>query len=161
MGAGSDYRILEQLPFTWRLNNALVSYIEYVREHSGRRDWPFSTPIRTIHFRSGRLPWRARFSSLFLQWRFSCERNVLMSLPDGSGMSVCWCRSSGSFRLANKDTLTVIPTASHRSLSTDRLGSSRPCKNVASSKGVSLACGNDNHRSFKLRRSCSDVVLEE
>ena len=40
-------------------------------------------------------------------------------------------------------------------------GAADLANDVASSKGVSLACGNDNHRSFKLRRSCSDLVLEE
>mgnify|MGYP003694407647 CR=1 FL=1 len=39
--------------------------------------------------------------------------------------------------------------------------SSRPCNDLASSAGISLACASDDHRSFKLSRGCPDLVLEE
>jgi len=82
-------------------HNALVSYIEYVRQTFWPRDWPFSTPIEQSTF-----DLEGYLASAFLLTvsaiAISLRKKRPMSYRNGSGMSVCWCRSSGSFRLANQ-----------------------------------------------------------
>jgi tetratricopeptide (TPR) repeat protein len=54
--------LLEQLPFTWRLNNALASYIEYVRQTF----WPARLAVFYPHPNNALSIWQVTFAITFL-----------------------------------------------------------------------------------------------
>ncbi len=54
--------LLEQLPFTWRLNNALLSYIEYVRQTF----WPARLAVFYPHPNNARSIWQVTLATTFL-----------------------------------------------------------------------------------------------
>jgi protein O-mannosyl-transferase len=54
--------LLEQLPFTWRLNNALLSYIEYLRQTF----WPARLGVFYPHPNNAVLIWQVTLATTFL-----------------------------------------------------------------------------------------------
>jgi tetratricopeptide (TPR) repeat protein len=54
--------LLEQLPFTWRLNNALLSYIEYVRQTF----WPARLAVFYPHPNNALSTWQVSLATTFL-----------------------------------------------------------------------------------------------
>jgi protein O-mannosyl-transferase len=54
--------LLEQLPFTWRLNNALLSYIEYVRQTF----WPARLAVFYPHPNNALSIWQVTLATTFL-----------------------------------------------------------------------------------------------